>query len=197
MQSRHMQSHTATIKGSKRSTTAPTADSSTSPTQPDACSICLGPLHEHTDDVLLISQDLLILNCSHTYHNNCIQQWLLHNGECPLCRKRVNTSMASFMQATAPAPTAPTPTATSSSAPTAPTSSSAHKCPKCKKSFLRGSQLRSHIDENHRCRFCGGIYINRFHKLRHENGPPGHPDKIRCPMNPRKKKSSKKNNPKA
>jgi hypothetical protein len=47
------------------------------------CSICI--------DVIQDNQYVKILNCKHSFHNNCINTWLKkdhHN--CPLCRKDQN-----------------------------------------------------------------------------------------------------------
>ena len=39
------------------------------------CSICLDPL----------TSDIVMLECNHTYHENCIHEWLLQRRVCPLC----------------------------------------------------------------------------------------------------------------
>lgn len=41
------------------------------------CSICLCNLYK---------EKIIILECSHVYHINCIQEWLLKSRTCPLCR---------------------------------------------------------------------------------------------------------------
>ena len=45
----------------------------------DDCSICLSEIKT--------SEDIIILPCCHTFHNNCIMQWLARNNTCPICRK--------------------------------------------------------------------------------------------------------------
>lgn len=42
------------------------------------CSICLESIKK--DD------HIRILNCTHTYHVNCIDTWLVNNPRCPECR---------------------------------------------------------------------------------------------------------------
>ena len=32
-------------------------------------------------------------NCSHSYHSDCIKQWMKSNNSCPLCKTRVNSRM--------------------------------------------------------------------------------------------------------
>jgi hypothetical protein len=46
--------------------------------QQENCTICLEPLE--TDVVKLT-------NCSHTYHEKCITEWLVRKRECPVCRQ--------------------------------------------------------------------------------------------------------------
>ena len=45
------------------------------------CSICLIELNN--------PDDIIKLNCSHTYHNNCIKLWFNKNQTCPLCRSKI------------------------------------------------------------------------------------------------------------
>ncbi|KAJ8961635.1 hypothetical protein NQ314_005887 [Rhamnusium bicolor] len=42
----------------------------------DRCAICLGPL----------KFALKALTCTHIFHENCIQKWLINNKTCPICR---------------------------------------------------------------------------------------------------------------
>jgi len=45
----------------------------------DVCVICLLQLENNT---------VVELNCIHQFHSDCIQQWLNHKHECPLCKKK-------------------------------------------------------------------------------------------------------------
>jgi hypothetical protein len=45
------------------------------------CSICF-ELFNNNDNVI-------ILNCNHVYHNNCINEWVKYKSECPICRKEI------------------------------------------------------------------------------------------------------------
>lgn len=47
----------------------------------DVCVICLLQLCEENNTVVE-------LNCVHQFHSDCIQQWLNHKNECPLCKKK-------------------------------------------------------------------------------------------------------------
>ncbi|GAB5591462.1 hypothetical protein Unana1_06362 [Umbelopsis nana] len=42
------------------------------------CSVC--------KEDFVISEDVLTLPCEHFFHRECIKQWLLVNGTCPICR---------------------------------------------------------------------------------------------------------------
>ena len=57
----------------------------TSKSQVDSCPICLGNIDEQNSDAYAI-----ILRCKHTFHRNCIDQWLQSNesmaNKCPMCR---------------------------------------------------------------------------------------------------------------
>ena len=46
------------------------------------CSICLQPVQEDSDN-------LVTLDCGHTFHLKCINMWLNVNNTCPNCRKIV------------------------------------------------------------------------------------------------------------
>jgi len=41
------------------------------------CGICMEPITSHSYKT----------QCSHSFHNKCLTQWLLQNSSCPLCRK--------------------------------------------------------------------------------------------------------------
>ncbi|KAK9665256.1 hypothetical protein RND81_14G100500 [Saponaria officinalis] len=45
----------------------------------DTCPICL--IEYHTKDVLKI-----LPMCLHRFHVNCLDEWLVSNGSCPICR---------------------------------------------------------------------------------------------------------------
>ncbi len=47
----------------------------------DVCVICLLQLCE-------VNNTVVELNCVHQFHSDCIQQWLNHKHECPLCKKK-------------------------------------------------------------------------------------------------------------
>ena len=46
-----------------------------------SCSICI---QNYVKDYELIS----VLFCKHIFHTNCIEEWLINNNTCPLCRKK-------------------------------------------------------------------------------------------------------------
>lgn len=46
------------------------------------CSICL-------EEILKNNKEL---ECTHCYHENCINKWLDKEGTCPLCRKRIDNN---------------------------------------------------------------------------------------------------------
>ncbi|KAH9500015.1 hypothetical protein Btru_076169 [Bulinus truncatus] len=48
------------------------------------CSICLSDYQR--------GDEKRILPCSHNFHMNCVDQWLLTNATCPVCRARVHVS---------------------------------------------------------------------------------------------------------
>jgi hypothetical protein len=45
----------------------------------DDCSICLNKENK----------EIMILNCNHNFHSECLQKWLVRNKKCPICRKEV------------------------------------------------------------------------------------------------------------
>ena len=45
----------------------------------DDCSICLSEVN--------VGDNLILLPCCHTFHKNCISQWLIKNNTCPICRE--------------------------------------------------------------------------------------------------------------
>lgn len=46
---------------------------------PEICAICL--------EVPAPGEEVASLPCSHGYHRECIQEWLLHSHLCPLCKR--------------------------------------------------------------------------------------------------------------
>lgn len=45
----------------------------------DVCSICLNKENK----------EIMILNCNHNFHSECLVRWLMKNKKCPICRKEV------------------------------------------------------------------------------------------------------------
>ena len=43
------------------------------------CSVCLG-------DINLFDREVSILNCGHFFHDNCLNDWLKQQMNCPECR---------------------------------------------------------------------------------------------------------------
>ena len=43
------------------------------------CSVCLG-------DINLFDKEVSILNCGHFFHDNCLNDWLKQQMNCPECR---------------------------------------------------------------------------------------------------------------
>ena len=50
----------------------------------DTCNICLGEMNEY-----------VIIQCGHSFHKECIGEWLIKKRTCPCCRKSVSSSMSS------------------------------------------------------------------------------------------------------
>lgn len=44
------------------------------------CSICLESYN---------NQDIYILHCQHSFHRDCLNDWIKHKSNCPLCRVRI------------------------------------------------------------------------------------------------------------
>ncbi|CAN1766526.1 RING-H2 finger protein ATL1 [Linum perenne] len=49
------------------------------------CVVCLTDFHDH--DILRV-----LPNCSHSFHQHCIDVWLHTNSNCPICRTAINSS---------------------------------------------------------------------------------------------------------
>jgi hypothetical protein len=45
----------------------------------DDCSICLNKENK----------EIMILNCNHNFHSDCLQKWLVKSKKCPICREEV------------------------------------------------------------------------------------------------------------
>ena len=45
----------------------------------DNCSICLNKENK----------EIMILNCNHNFHSECLQRWFVNNKKCPICRKEL------------------------------------------------------------------------------------------------------------
>ncbi|KAH8556265.1 hypothetical protein BGW37DRAFT_471736 [Umbelopsis sp. PMI_123] len=54
------------------------------------CSVC--------KEEFSVSEDVLILPCEHFFHRDCIKQWLLVNGTCPICRYSLTVDTESTSQ---------------------------------------------------------------------------------------------------
>ncbi len=52
--------------------------------QLNKCSICLET----------ITKNGKITNCNHTFHNNCLNQWLKKKKNCPICRTKINKDIS-------------------------------------------------------------------------------------------------------
>jgi hypothetical protein len=46
----------------------------------DICSICLNKENK----------EIMMLNCNHNFHSECLLKWLVRNKKCPICRKEVS-----------------------------------------------------------------------------------------------------------
>ena len=47
----------------------------------DECSICLEKYKKN--------EKIINLNCSHSFHQNCLSKWLNNNNTCPQCRENI------------------------------------------------------------------------------------------------------------
>lgn len=56
------------------------------------CSICLT---DFEDD-----QEIRFLACFHRFHQTCIDDWLIHNAKCPLCKKDLKSLMREMHELT-------------------------------------------------------------------------------------------------
>jgi hypothetical protein len=45
------------------------------------CSICLSEFEKESK--------VLLINCSHFFHNECIKEWSMYKQNCPICRKKI------------------------------------------------------------------------------------------------------------
>ena len=54
------------------------------------CSICL--------ETISSSKEEEELECKHKYHTKCIEQWLVRDSSCPLCRKPMGYSREELME---------------------------------------------------------------------------------------------------
>nr|CUU00295.1 hypothetical transcript [Hymenolepis microstoma] len=59
---------------------------------PAECAICLNNL--------LPTDNLEVLSCAHTFHSQCILQWILNSRSCPVCRSTVQIPLDCFDQRT-------------------------------------------------------------------------------------------------
>ncbi|EZG46020.1 ring finger protein [Gregarina niphandrodes] len=70
-------------EGEQRS---PSSETSSFALAEEVCSICISPYE--ADDVIR-----LLPSCSHFYHRQCIDQWLMASGTCPLCQRAVDPAV--------------------------------------------------------------------------------------------------------
>ena len=63
----YIESHTAPFKGGSE----------------ESCSICMIEFSE-TD-----GKQVAELSCEHIFHEECLQQWVLKNDSCPICRRSI------------------------------------------------------------------------------------------------------------
>ena len=52
----------------------------------DTCAICLSSVDERNMDLACT-----MVPCGHVFHSICIQSWLVHKTECPMCRSAVSS----------------------------------------------------------------------------------------------------------
>jgi|GEM_PF-4473999 len=52
----------------------------------DSCSICIDPIEEEGDKKIKVLKD-----CGHIFHKTCINEWIVINPTCPLCRTIVKS----------------------------------------------------------------------------------------------------------
>ena len=38
-----------------------------------------------------IDENVINLNCKHTFHPTCLQEWVMYKSECPMCRSNIYT----------------------------------------------------------------------------------------------------------
>ena len=53
-----------------------------------SCSIC--------QDDIIMSEEVIHLECKHTYHSECIKKWVKYKAECPICRASIKTTTSSL-----------------------------------------------------------------------------------------------------
>ena len=70
------------------------------------CSVCMDDVH--------IGVEVVVLPCSHWFHEACASAWLSEHNTCPICRKGIDGQAASAVvnSSSNPAGTGPTPTTT-------------------------------------------------------------------------------------
>lgn len=74
----------------------PQIHQASSTSEPDRCAICLGTMAQ--------DQGLFTLECSHTFHEACVNPWLEAKSTCPNCRtthRRVGLAKPNLQSATA------------------------------------------------------------------------------------------------
>ncbi|CEG48087.1 hypothetical protein F443_21889 [Plasmopara halstedii] len=81
--------------GMKKSSTAPNLSSldRSESTNVEQCMICLEEIHLNTSEQSRPNDSSpIILNCNHTFHRECVFEWLLFSYQCPMCRDQIGPS---------------------------------------------------------------------------------------------------------
>ncbi|GMF52256.1 unnamed protein product [Phytophthora fragariaefolia] len=77
----------------KKSSTTPNLSAlapSTASTNVDQCMICLDDVDlDTTKEIGITGNSPVVLQCKHTFHRECVFEWLLFQHHCPVCRAQV------------------------------------------------------------------------------------------------------------
>lgn len=61
----------------------------------ESCIICLNDFKkeqeksENEKEAKILEEHVVVLNCGHKYHRDCLQKWRKENKKCPLCRREI------------------------------------------------------------------------------------------------------------